>query len=211
MQVFTWEHLGRLRPGSVPILIRFWKKNGGCGVFSQGSTFLQPQGSDRIGMEKGESSLHGHRLGEVLLVSRSVHKEFLWSGVAVGHNSWACIPDNTYSVLTSGDLCQSTQKMGLHRAQVSKPLALETHEETGVVGPWDCGAVHRMFGCFEAARGRSSGCQATLSPPVLRNNGHTWDSLAPPCDGPGRCTAHISCLQLRFPWQTPLGQCSLER
>lgn len=46
---------------------------------------------------------------------------------------------------------------------------------------------------------------------MLRNNAHTWDSLPTSGDGPGRRTAHISCLQLRFPWQAPLEQCSLER
>lgn len=71
----------------------------------------------------------------ILLVSRSVHKEFLWSGVAVGHKGWARIPDNTYLTLVSGNLCQSTQRMGHHGAQVSKPLALEADEDTVTMGP----------------------------------------------------------------------------
>ena len=106
-------------------------------------------------------------------MSRSVHKEFLWSGVAVGHKGWARIPDNTYPALVSGNLCQSTQRMGHHGAQVSKPLALEADEDTVTVGP------RLVTGAHGAARGPSSGCQAAFSPPVLRNNGHTWDHLHP--------------------------------
>lgn len=68
-------------------------------------------------------------------MSRSMHKEFLWSGVSVGHKGWAHIPDNTYPALVSGNLCQSTQRMGHHGAQVSKPLALEADEDTVTVGP----------------------------------------------------------------------------
>lgn len=67
---------------------------------------------------------------------RSVHKEFLWSGEAMGHKGWARIPDNTHSVLASGDLCQSTQRMGCHGAQVSKPLALKAYKEAGAGGPF---------------------------------------------------------------------------
>lgn len=60
----------------------------------------------------------GWEWGKILLLSSSVQKEFLWSGMAMGHQGWACIPDNTYSVLLSGDLCQGTQRMGCPRAKV---------------------------------------------------------------------------------------------
>lgn len=71
----------------------------------------------------------------ILLVSRSVHKEFLRSEVAVGHKGWARIPDNTYPALVSGNLSQSTQRMGHHGAQVCKPLALEADEDSVTMGP----------------------------------------------------------------------------
>lgn len=64
-------------------------------MFGYSSTFLQPQGSDRREMGSGGSCHHRHRLGcrgwgaevegKILLMSSSVQKEFLWSGVAVEH------------------------------------------------------------------------------------------------------------------------------
>ena len=66
----------------------------------------------------GAGLVEGWAGGGVLLLSSSVQKEFLWSWMAMGHQGWACIPDNTYSVLPSGDLCQGTQRMGCPRAQV---------------------------------------------------------------------------------------------